>query len=43
MMAAPTFRKQERIVSGRLIETLFGKGSSQSLAAYPLKTVQACC
>ena len=39
MMAAPTFRKQERIVSGRLIETLFGKGSSQSLAAYPLRAV----
>ena len=39
MMAAPTFRKQERIVSGRLIETLFGKGSSQSLAVYPLRAV----
>lgn len=39
MMAAPTFRKQERIVSGRLIETLFGKVSSQSLAAYPLRAV----
>ena len=38
-MAAPTFRKQERIVSGRLIETLFGKGSSQSLAVYPLRAV----
>ena len=39
MMAAPTFRKQERIVSGKLIETLFGKVSSQSLAAYPLRVV----
>ena len=39
MTAAPTFRKQERIVSGKLIETLFGKGDSQSLAAYPLRAV----
>lgn len=38
-MAAPTFRKQERIVSTRLIEMLFGKGDSQSLAAFPLRTV----
>ncbi len=36
---APTFRKKERIVSGRLIETLFGKGDSQSVAAYPLRAV----
>ena len=39
MMAAPTFRKQERIVSTRLIEMLFGKGDSQSLSAYPLRAV----
>lgn len=39
MMAAPTFRKQERIVSTRLIEMLFGKGDSQSLSAYPLRVV----
>jgi len=36
---APTFRKKERIVSGRLIETLFGKGDSLSLAAFPLRAV----
>jgi len=39
MVAPMTFRKQERIVSKQLIETLFGKGSSQSLAAYPLRAV----
>lgn len=38
-MAAPTFRKEERIVSNRLIEMLFGKGDSQSLSAYPLRAV----
>ena len=38
-MAAPTFRKQERIISTRLIEMLFGKGDSQSLSAYPLRAV----
>ena len=38
-MAAPTFRKEERIVSTRLIEMLFGKGDSQSLSAYPLRAV----
>ena len=38
-MAAPTFRKQERIVSTRLIETLFEKGSSHSVAAFPLRAV----
>ena len=36
---APTFRKQERIVSHQLIETLFEKGDSQSLAAHPLRAV----
>ncbi len=40
MMTAPmTFSKQERIVSNKLIETLFGKGDSQALTAYPLKVV----
>ena len=39
MMMAPTFRKQERIVSHQLIETLFEKGDSQTLAAYPLRAV----
>ena len=39
MMAAPTFRKQERIVSTRLIEMLFSKGDSLSLSAYPLRVV----
>ena len=39
MMMAPTFRKKERIVSNLLIETLFEKGNSQSLAAYPLRAV----
>ena len=34
-----TFSKQERIVSRRLIETLFGGGQSQSMAAYPLRAV----
>ena len=38
-MMAPTFRKKERIVSNLLIETLFEKGNSQSLAAYPLRAV----
>ena len=39
MTAAPTFRKQERIVSRTLIESLFGNGNSQSLTAYPLRAV----
>ena len=34
-----TFSKQERIVSRRLIETLFGGGQSQLMAAYPLRAV----
>lgn len=38
-MSAPTFRKQERIVSTKLIETLFEKGSSHSVAAFPLRAV----
>ncbi len=40
MMTAPmTFSKEERIVSNKLIETLFGKGDSLSQTAYPLKAV----
>ncbi len=33
------FRKRERIVSLKLIETLFGGGVSQSVAAFPLRAV----
>ena len=36
---APTFQKKERIVSKTLIETLFEKGNSQSVAAYPLRAI----
>ena len=39
MTTAPIFRKEERIVSNLLIETLFEKGNSQSLSAYPLRAV----
>ena len=39
MTTAPTFSKEERIVSNLLIETLFEKGNSQSLNAYPLRAV----
>ena len=39
MTTAPTFKKEERIVSNLLIETLFEKGNSQSLTAYPLGAV----
>ena len=40
MTAAPrTFRKQERIVSKQLMETLFDKGDSHSLAAFPLRAI----
>ena len=38
-MPAPTFRKQERIVSLKLMETLFEKGSSHSVAAFPLRAI----
>jgi ribonuclease P protein component len=34
-----TFRKRERMVSLKLIETLFGGGCSQSVAAFPLRAV----
>lgn len=39
MTTAPTFSKEERIVSNLLIETLFEKSNSQSLTAYPLRAV----
>ena len=39
MTTAPTFSKEERIVSNLLIESLFEKGNSQSLSAYPLRAV----
>ena len=39
MTTAPIFRKEERIVSNLLIETLFEKSNSQSLTAYPLRAV----
>jgi ribonuclease P protein component len=39
MMMAPTFSKKERIVSNLLIETLFGQGNSESLAAYPIRVI----
>ena len=39
MTTAPIFRKEERIVSNLLIETLFEKGNSHSLTAYPLRAV----
>ena len=34
-----TFHKEERIVSRKQIEMLFGGGASQSLAAFPLRVV----
>ena len=34
-----TFRKRERLVSLRLIDDLFGGGSSHSVAAFPLRAV----
>ena len=37
--ASPTFSKRERIVSRKLIEKLFSKGSSQSTSAFPLRAV----
>jgi ribonuclease P protein component len=38
-MVAPTFSKKERIVSNKLMETLFEKGDSQAVTAFPLKAV----
>lgn len=37
--ASLTFSKRERIVSQKLIEQLFSKGSSQSMSAFPLRIV----
>lgn len=34
-----TFQKRERMVSLKLIESLFGGGCSQSVAAFPLRAV----
>jgi ribonuclease P protein component len=38
-MTAPVYRKKERMVSRKLIETLFSGGSSLSMAAFPLRVV----
>ena len=38
-IASPTFNKRERIVSRKLIEQLFSKGSSFSVSAFPLRIV----
>ena len=37
--ASPTFSKRERIVSRKLIELLFSKGSSHSISAFPIRIV----
>ena len=37
--ASPTLSKRERIVSRKLIELLFSKGSSRSTSAFPLRIV----
>ena len=38
-IASPTFHNRERIVSRKLIEQLFSKGSSFSVSAFPLRIV----
>lgn len=38
-VASPTLSKRERIVSRKLIELLFSKGSSRSTSAFPLRIV----
>ena len=38
-MIAPCLKKRERMVSRKLIDTLFGGGCSQSMAAFPLRAV----
>ena len=38
-LASPTLSKRERIVSRKLIELLFSKGSSRSTSAFPLRIV----
>ena len=37
--ASPTLSKRERIVSRKLIELLFSKGSSRTISAFPLRIV----
>ncbi len=37
--AAPTFAKNERMVSRRLMEALFTRGNSRMMAAFPLRLV----
>ena len=39
MTAPARFQKQERIISQKLIEELFGGGQSHSMAAFPLRAV----
>ena len=38
-LASPTFSKRERIVSRKLIEQLFSKGSNHSTSAFPIRIV----
>ncbi len=38
-MMAPTLPKRERMVSRKLIETLFGGEGSQAMTAFPLRVV----
>ena len=38
-LASPTLSKRERIVSRKLIELLFSKGSSRSTSVFPLRIV----
>ena len=38
-MIAPCLKKRERMVSQKLIDTLFGGECSQSMAAFPLRAV----
>ena len=38
-LASPTFSKRERIVSRKLIELLFSKGSNHSTSAFPIRIV----
>ena len=38
-LVSPTFSKRERIVSRKLIEQLFSKGSNHSISAFPIRIV----
>jgi len=38
-MMAPTLKKRERMVSRKLMETLFGGEGSQAMTAFPLRVV----